>query len=114
MLFTLNRPGTGIVPDPSPPGSPACFCWGHAPVPQGPDEPAPGIEDSVRDLAAEVLRKAGDGDLGDWTRSIVDRALERAGETARRRPFPDRPGRPPPASGRTSCAVPRGGTGERG
>ena len=37
----------------------------------------------TRDLAAEVLRKAGDGDLGDWTRSIVDRALERAGETAR-------------------------------
>ena len=43
----------------------------------------PSPETSARDLAAEVLRKAGDGDLGDWTRSIVDRALERAGEAAR-------------------------------
>ena len=37
-------------------------------------------------LVEEVLRKAGgnDGDsLGEWTRSILDRALERAGETAR-------------------------------
>jgi len=41
-------------------------------------------EASARDLAAEVLRRAGDRDLGDWTRSIIDRALERAGETARR------------------------------
>ena len=40
-------------------------------------------EASARDLAAEVLRQAGDSDLGDWTRSILDRALERAGETAR-------------------------------
>ena len=40
-------------------------------------------EASERDLAAEVLRQAGDGDLGDWTRSILDRALERAGEAAR-------------------------------
>ena len=38
---------------------------------------------SARDLAAEVLRQAGDRDLGDWTRSILDRALERAGEAAR-------------------------------
>ena len=36
-----------------------------------------------RDLAAEVLRKAGDGDLGTWTRSVIDRALGRAGEAAR-------------------------------
>ena len=40
-------------------------------------------EADARDLAAEVMRKAGDGDLGEWTRSILDRALERAGETAR-------------------------------
>ena len=40
-------------------------------------------EASARDLAAEALRQAGDDDLGDWTRSILDRALERAGETAR-------------------------------
>ena len=43
----------------------------------------PSPETQARDLAAEVLRKAGDGDLGDWTRSIVERALERAGEAAR-------------------------------
>ncbi|MDE0058839.1 MAG: type-F conjugative transfer system pilin assembly protein TrbC [Defluviicoccus sp.] len=40
-------------------------------------------EAAARDLAAEVLRKAGDDDLGAWTRSILDRALERAGEAAR-------------------------------
>ena len=40
-------------------------------------------EVSARDLAAEVVRKAGEGDLGDWTRSIIDRALKRAGEAAR-------------------------------
>ncbi len=41
-------------------------------------------ENTARDLAAEVLRQAGDRDLGDWTRSVLDRALERAGEAARR------------------------------
>ncbi len=43
----------------------------------------PPPENAARDLAAEVLRKAGNDDLGDWTRSILDRALERAGEAAR-------------------------------
>jgi len=45
-------------------------------------------------LVEEVLRKAGGSDrdsLGEWTRSILDRALERAGETARRT-IPARPG----------------------
>ena len=58
----------------------ACACPARA------DESASGAEDSVRDLAAEVLRKAGgngDDGLGDWTRSIIDRALRRAGEAAR-------------------------------
>ena len=40
-------------------------------------------EASARELAAEVLRKSGNGDLGDWTRSVIDRALERAGAAAR-------------------------------
>ena len=40
-------------------------------------------EAAARDLAAEVLRKAGSDDLGVWTRSILDRALKRAGEAAR-------------------------------
>ena len=43
----------------------------------------PPPEAAARDLAAEVMRKAGDDDLGDWTRSIMERALERAGEAAR-------------------------------
>ena len=37
-------------------------------------------------LVEDVLRKAGGNDgesLGEWSRSIIDRALERAGETAR-------------------------------
>ena len=37
-------------------------------------------------LVDEVLRRAGgngEDELGDWTRSIIDRALERAGEAAR-------------------------------
>ena len=58
----------------------ACACPARA------GEPALGTEDSVRDLAAEVLRKAGgngNDELGDWTRSIIDRALKRAGEVAR-------------------------------
>ena len=38
---------------------------------------------AARDLATEVLRKAGNGDLTDWTRSVLDRALERAGTAAR-------------------------------
>ena len=44
---------------------------------------SPSPEASARDLAAEVLRKAGDGDLGTWTRSVIDRSLGRAGEAAR-------------------------------
>ncbi len=43
-------------------------------------EPSP--ESQARDLAAEVMRGAGSGDLGAWTRDIVGRALERAGEAA--------------------------------
>ena len=54
-------------------------CCGPAVAQQSSASP----EATARDLAAEVLRKAGDGDLGDWTRAILDRALERAGEAAR-------------------------------
>ena len=45
-------------------------------------------------LVEEVLRKAGGNDpdaLGAWTRSVIDRALDRAGETARRT-IPGSPG----------------------
>ena len=34
-------------------------------------------------LVEDVLRKAGSDDLGEWSRSILDRALKRAGEAAR-------------------------------
>ena len=62
------------------------------------DETALSPEMSARDLAAEVLRKAGDGGLGDWTRSIIDRALKRAGETARQTV--------PGSSGETAAPLP--------
>ena len=85
MLPALNRPSTvrsgSIVA-----GFASVFLLGACACPARADEPAPEAGDSVRDLAAEVLRKAGgkgDDGLGDWTRSIVDRALKRAGETAR-------------------------------
>ena len=35
-----------------------------------------------RDLAAEVLREAGGDGLGEWTREVIGRALERAGKAA--------------------------------
>ena len=82
MLPSLNRPSTvrsgSIVA-----GFASVFLLGACACPARADEPAPGAEDSVRDLAAEVLRKAGNEELGDWTRSIIDRALKRAGEAAR-------------------------------
>ena len=57
----------------------ACAC----PVRAG-EMPAAGPEAEASRLVEEVLRKADDGDLGEWTRSIIDRALKRAGESARR------------------------------
>ena len=82
MLPALNRPSTvrsgSIVA-----GFVCVLLLGACACPARAGEAAPGAEESVRDLAAEVLRKAGDGGLGDWTRSIIDRALKRAGEAAR-------------------------------
>ena len=52
--------------------------------------PAPGTQASR--LVDEVMGKAGGDDLGEWTRSILDRALNRAGETARQT-VPGTPGR---------------------
>ena len=45
----------------------------------------PSRDDSARALADEVLRRAGSGSpdgLGEWTRSVIERALERAGRGA--------------------------------
>ena len=47
------------------------------------EERAPNSGADAARLADEVLSRAGGDDLGDWTRSIMERALERAGETAR-------------------------------
>ena len=56
----------------------ACACPVRA------DEiPAASPEADASRLVDEVLRKAGNDDLADWTRSVMDRALERAGEAAR-------------------------------
>ena len=56
----------------------ACACPARAG-----EMPAAGPEAEASRLVEEVLRKAGGGGLGEWTRSIMDRALKRAGETAR-------------------------------
>ena len=54
-------------------------CWSGA---VRADETGKADPDAAR-LVEEVLRKAGSDDLGDWSRSILDRALKRAGEAAR-------------------------------
>ena len=59
------------------------------------DERPPGV-DAAR-LVDEVLRKAGgngEDTLGDWTRSIIERALGRAGEAARQSAGQTVPGSP--------------------
>ena len=73
------------------------------------DEPGagkPGAE--AGHLVEEVLRKAGrdgPGTLGDWSRSIIDRALDRAGETARQTiPGSESPGSESGAGGADSGA----------
>ncbi len=54
----------------------------------GNDAPAIASDEdaAVRALTEDILRKAGGAgaeSLGDWTRSVIERALERAGEAAR-------------------------------
>ena len=105
MLSALNRSGTiragaivaglaGILL------LDACAC----PVRADEVPPAGGYGDdagSVRGLVDEVLRRAGgtgDGDLGAWSRSIVERALERAGDAARQTV--------PGSSGETAAPLP--------
>ena len=59
----------------------ACACPARAG-----EMPTAGPEADASRLVEEVLRKAGgsgEDSLGSWARSILDRALERAGETAR-------------------------------
>ncbi len=71
MLFALNRFGIA-----------GFLLLAVCPARAG-EMPTAGPGAEVSRLVEEVLRRAGDGDLGEWTRSIMDRTLERAGETAR-------------------------------
>ena len=77
MLFALSRRGPVVA------GLASLFLLGACACPARADETPPSPEASARDLAAKVMRKAGGDDLGAWTRGVIDRALERAGETAR-------------------------------
>ena len=58
----------------------ACACPARAD-----EKPQAGVpEADAGRLVEEVLRKTGgDGSLGAWTRHVIDRALDKAGETAR-------------------------------
>ena len=90
----------------------ACACAARAD-----ENPAEGAGADASRLVEEVLRKAGandEGSLGEWTRGVIERALGRAGETARQT-VPGSPGRstvplpaerhaPSLAAGRTNTA----------
>ncbi len=80
-MTTISRPGVALLLT-------AMLLLGACACPAGADEvPTAGPEADASRLVEEVLRKAGgegEDSLGAWTRSILDRALERAGETARR------------------------------
>ena len=70
-------------------------------------------EDAAR-LVEDVLRKAGSDDLGEWSRSILDRALKRAGEAARQT-VPGRSGETSPLPAERHAGElsgPRAGTAE--
>ena len=77
----------------------------------------PASEADAARLVEDVLRKAGGNDgesLGAWTRSIVNRALERAGETARQT-LPGRSGESAPLPAERHAGElsgPRSGTAE--
>ena len=109
MLSPLNRTGRAVAGF-------ACAllttgCWGSALA----EEQLPAAV--AEKLVEEVLRKAGGNDrdsLGAWSRSIVDRALERAGGAARQS-VPGNPGQstPLPAERHAgSLSAPRSGTAE--
>ncbi len=82
MLHALNRPEMPWLMR-TLGGLAALLLLGACACPVRADEmPAAGAEADASRLVDEVLRQAGNGDLGEWTRSIMDRALKRAGETA--------------------------------
>ena len=87
MLFALNRSGTArkalLVAGLACALLPAACCRpvlaDDVPATAKPDEAG---SRAARDLAAEVLREAGGDGLGEWTREVIGRALERAGKAA--------------------------------
>ena len=94
MLPPLNRPEAARA-RPIVAGFACLFLLGACACPVRADEAPASPEAQARDLAAEVLGKAGDGDLGAWSSSIVERALGRAGAAARQT-VPGRSGETPP------------------
>ncbi len=82
MLHALNRPEMPWLMR-TLGGLAALLLLGACACPVRADEmPAASPEADASRLVEEVLRKAGNDDLADWTRSIMDRALERAGGAA--------------------------------
>ena len=79
-------------------------CW-SGPV-RAEEEGAPNPDTDVTGLVEEVLRGAGSDDLGDWTRSILDRALKRAGEGARQTVPGSGSGAGPGTPGRSADPLP--------
>ena len=111
MLHALNRLETARA-RPIVAGFVCLFLTGACVCPVRADETPASPESQARDLAAEVLRKAGDGDLGAWSRSIVERALGRAGA---RQTVPGRSGETPPLPAERyagDLSGPRSGTAE--
>ena len=70
----------------------------------------PSPETQARDLAAEVLRRAGGEELGEWTRDVIGRALERTGEASKAVPS----GAPAPLPGERHAAPMAAGLAGRG
>ena len=113
MLPPLIRPETARA-RPIVAGFACLFLLGACACPVRADEAPASPEAQARDLAAEVLGKAGDGDLGAWSSSIVERALGRAGSAARQT-VPGRSGETPPLPAERHAGElsgPRSGTAE--
>ena len=77
-------------------------------------KPGEAASRAAHDLVEEVLREAGDGGLGEWTREVIGRALERVGKASEA--VPSGPPAPLPAerhAARTADGLAgRGGTAE--
>ena len=75
--MTRNRPRTIAIL-----ATIACSALAGCCAPVRADEALIPAEDRARDLVDGVLREAGGNGLGEWTRSVIERALERAGKAA--------------------------------